>query len=567
MDSALKRLRVKFIILGSLISLSVIVIMLLILNFLMGLSYINDRKTESELIEQTAMSNAPAPDTEYISFETAEKTADNGFRIKRNPRKIESVTLFGEISCTTKNADWYCAGGGLIMYTTDGRSIYRKYAFNRDVKSITIDFSDYDNIIENELPAKVDKDEIDETLFIVSDIWWTSASDAFYNRKSKVTLQLTGVEIKYSESLASGMIENYSVVKRSFSDIYQAGVPEALNDSSGFYFVTDKNNRLIEINNGNSGLQITEDEADAYISSVLKHGDNKIRINDAEYYTSITKNDNVKVFTFLYDGKINSSVRTLMMYSVISGTVVFLLLFLLIYQFSGTAVKPVVESYEKQKRFISNASHELKTPLTVISATADIMRNQTGDNKWLDCIKAQSEKMTSLISEMLELTRLSESDRFANEFRNFDVSRKVMDTLLYFESRAYEEHRFLSSNIQPDVLMYGHEGKTEQLVSLLIDNALKYSDVESNIEVRLFKEHDNIILECENLCSNFNQEDKTKLFDRFYRSDKNYPSETEGYGLGLSIAKAITELHKGKLGVDYVNKNVIFKAVFPAAKA
>ena len=249
--------------------------------------------------------------------------------------------------------------------------------------------------------------------------------------------------------------------------------------------------------------------------------------------------------------------------STILGTVIFALLLSIILCISRRIVAPISESFEKQKQFISNAGHELKTPVTVISATTDLLERKHGNDRLLDTIKAQSDKMGNLVGELLELSRLSEINENKTQFSNFSISDIVNNTVLYFESRAFEEQHALEINIDEGVTMYGDSRKIERLIGILLDNALKYADAQSRIRITLSEQKGRIILTCSNRCTEINQEQISHLFERFYRAEESHFNEKEGFGLGLSIALAITELHKGEISVSLNDNTVIFKIHLP----
>lgn len=249
--------------------------------------------------------------------------------------------------------------------------------------------------------------------------------------------------------------------------------------------------------------------------------------------------------------------------STILGTVVFALLLSIILCISRRIVAPISESFEKQKQFISNAGHELKMPVTVIFATTDLLERKHGNDRLLDTIKAQSDKMGNLVGELLELSRLSEINENKTQFSNFSISDIVNNTVLYFESRAFEEQHALEINIDEGLTMYGDSRKIERLIGILLDNALKYADAQSRIRITLSEQKGRIILTCSNRCTEINQEQISHLFERFYRAEESHFNEKEGFGLGLSIALAITELHKGEISVSLNDNTVIFKIHLP----
>ena len=169
----------------------------------------------------------------------------------------------------------------------------------------------------------------------------------------------------------------------------------------------------------------------------------------------------------------------------------------------------------------------------------------------------------SLVSELLELSRLSEINENKTQFSHFSVSDIVNNTILYFESRAFEEQHELEMDIDDGLTMYGDSRKIERLMGILLDNALKYADAQSIIRITLSEEKGHINLICSNRCTEINQEQISHSFERFYRAEESHSNKKEGFGLGLSIAQAITELHKGEISVSLNDNIVIFKIHLP----
>ena len=235
--------------------------------------------------------------------------------------------------------------------------------------------------------------------------------------------------------------------------------------------------------------------------------------------------------------------------------------FIFSYYLSRWAIKPVKDALEKQRRFISDASHELKTPLTVISANADVLEAEIGDNKWLGNIKSQSEIMSDLVFDLLDLAKMDET-REEMVFSTFDLSSVVLSKTLEFECTAFECGKTFEQNITDGIIYRGNEDSIKHLVTILIDNAIKHSDEKGIIRVTLTTSNNKKIFQVYNTGNGIKNSEKDKIFNRFYRSDESRSKETGGYGLGLSIAKSITEAHGGTITVDgEENKWISFTVV------
>lgn len=234
-----------------------------------------------------------------------------------------------------------------------------------------------------------------------------------------------------------------------------------------------------------------------------------------------------------------------------AAIIIFSLIFVFVFSYflSKWAIKPVKNAFENQKRFISDASHELKTPLTVISANADVLESEIGDNKWLSNIKSQSSLMSGLVYDLLDLAKLDET-KDEMIMTEFDLSSVVLNKALEFECTAFENHKTFEQNIKENIKFKGNEDSIKHLVTILIDNAIKHSDVNGLIRVTLTTDGNKKILQVYNTGNGIKNDEKDKIFNRFYRSDQSRSKETGGYGLGLAIAKSIAEANHGTISVD-----------------
>ena len=245
------------------------------------------------------------------------------------------------------------------------------------------------------------------------------------------------------------------------------------------------------------------------------------------------------------DGSMSRS--SLMQSMTIAGLVLLgcaALVLILIFLLSKKAVKPIAESYEKQKQFITDANHELKTPLTLILANLDIAEAELGQNEWLDDIRAEGHRMTELVNQLVALSRMDEEGQPLN-ITEVAFGELVADTAREFEPLAKERGKALTANIDKEISYCGDEALLHRLVGILMDNAIKYCDQGGEISVDLHRGR-KIVLTVENTYAAVDELELNRLFDRFYRADKARKF-TGGYGVGLSMAKAIVEKHKGEI--------------------
>ena len=215
---------------------------------------------------------------------------------------------------------------------------------------------------------------------------------------------------------------------------------------------------------------------------------------------------------------------------------------------SRWVTKPVKLAFDKQKQFIADASHELKTPLTIITANAEVLASSLSGNRWLSHILEQTGRMKYLINNLLDLAKLDAYSE-KQDFLNFDLSRAVKNASLSFESLAYEYQKEYQMEIDPSLSFHGNEAGIKQLVTILLDNAFKYSDEKGTILIRLSCHGDKKELLVHNTGKGIPAKEQKHIFERFYRSDTSRSRESGGYGLGLSIAEAIVKSHKGHIHV------------------
>ncbi len=260
------------------------------------------------------------------------------------------------------------------------------------------------------------------------------------------------------------------------------------------------------------------------------------------------------------DGSMNrATTRTMLLTAgsvlIVSMAVVLLLIILL----SRRAVQPMAESYEKQKQFITDANHELKTPLTLILTNLDILEAETGRNEWLEDIRTEGQRMSGLVNQLTTLSRLDE-DQPNLVKSEFLFSEMVQDTVSEFLPLASSRDLCLSANIQPGLHYVGDEGALRRMVAILLDNAVKYCDPSGAITLSLtVRRH--VTLTVENTCQNVERIPLNRLFDRFYRTDK---ARTAGssFGIGLSLAQSIVRQHKGEISAYQAGpKRIGFKVL------
>ena len=333
--------------------------------------------------------------------------------------------------------------------------------------------------------------------------------------------------------------------------------------SSYIIVTTDKDGNIS--NTKESGITMDEDDLKECVKTAIESKEMSGQISS--YNLMFVKLDGMDGYTIaLADSSgINTNLRNtlLLNFGLFIGSmgIIFLISFLL----SSFAVKPVKSAWEQQKQFVADASHELKTPLTVILANNNIMMSHTNstvkdEKQWLESTEEEAQHMKSLIDQMLFLAK-SDAGETNVEMSEVDFSEIVEGTSLNFEPVAFEKGVMIDPQIDSEVTLIGNATQLNQLSHILIDNAVKYSEENSTVTIKLKKNSDGVEFSVNNFGSVISEDDLEHIFDRFYRAEKS--RTTKGYGLGLSIAKKIVESTNGKLTVQSNEKDgTTFTAIY-----
>ncbi|MCD7835895.1 MAG: HAMP domain-containing histidine kinase [Lachnospiraceae bacterium] len=337
-------------------------------------------------------------------------------------------------------------------------------------------------------------------------------------------------------------------------------------DTRFFTVVLKNDGTVISVDTGKIAA-VSTSEAGEYAQSLYSNG-KYIGFWDSYRYRAIqvtgTNNEENTMYIFVNCERELNSFRSFLFSSIGVSILGMFLVFILVFYFSKLLVKPVAESYDKQKRFITDASHELKTPLTIIDANTEVIEMETGETEWTKSIHNQVKRLTSLTQKLVFLSRMDESNSNTMTMLDFSLSDAVLETAMPFVAVASTNNKSLSLNITPGLILHGDEALIRQLVSLLLDNAIKYSSAQGEITLTLKENGRSKILSILNPADNISAGSQDILFDRFYRADSSRNSSTGGFGIGLSVAKAIVLSHRGNISAKSDDgKSIIFTVTLP----
>lgn len=319
--------------------------------------------------------------------------------------------------------------------------------------------------------------------------------------------------------------------------------PEIPYESRFFSVLLNENGDII-LTDTSKIVSIDTAKAMEYASEVWEKETEKGFLEDYRYWRC-SSNGEVRIIFLDCRRQLDNFQNFLLTTFGVSG-IGLLSVFILMVYLSARIVKPFSDNYEKQKRFITDAGHELKTPLTIIEADTEVLEMDFGENEWLQDIQGQTKRLADLTNILVMLSRMEEGQ---NSFRKieFPLSDMVEEVCHTFQAPAKIQEKSLTSTIEPMISMKGDEKAIRGLITILLDNAVKYTNINGQISVTLEKKKNRICLSVFNTTEFISKEQIPHLFDRFYRTDASRNSQTGGYGLGLSIAAATVESHKGKI--------------------
>lgn len=367
------------------------------------------------------------------------------------------------------------------------------------------------------------------------------------------TLVLFGI-LNYINTIDSaieaiGRFDNDAIRKNFANEQFESEI-------KGLYYILIENSKMYVMSDN-----LYDDNIGQYAWEI-NNGHKEKGIIDKYVYKLVPINSNNSIIILMEDESVVSRIKTILYSSIIAFILSEIAIYIIAKKISSVIVKPVCETFEKQKQFISDASHELKTPLAVIEANTDVLEEKTGNNKWISYIQNEIESMNKLINELLFLAKMENKEN-TKEYERLDLSNEVEIITSMFESMAYENNIKIKSNIQENITINMEKEDIKHILSTLLDNAIKHTDFEKEIIVELKKEKNDIVLLVENTGNPIPEEESEKIFERFYRIDKSRNRSEKRYGLGLAIAKSTVQKYNGNIKTYRKNNYTVFEVKIP----
>ncbi len=339
-------------------------------------------------------------------------------------------------------------------------------------------------------------------------------------------------------------------VKKTFSPSYQR---------NPFYIISYDKNLNETSFHASKGNTYPEDDIRESAESIMQSPSNQGRYS-MYYYQKEVKDDGTTTLVLLDSSYVIFSRARILYATIAVGIVGLLATLVLVILLSRRMIQPEIENNKRQLQFITNVSHELKTPLAVIRSNAEMEEISNGESEWTQSTIRQVDRMNGLIKSLVMITKTREKEE-KKALSDINISSVVSQTVKEFSAIAESENKTLTQSVEPDLLIRGDESKLRQLTMILIDNAVKYCDPDGEIGVILEKTRHgkrNVKLTVKNSYADGNEIDCKRFFDRFYREDSSRNIDTGGYGIGLSIAQSICEQYNGNIYAEWENGTIQF---------
>lgn len=337
--------------------------------------------------------------------------------------------------------------------------------------------------------------------------------------------------------------------------------PQIFMDSTIYTVLLDENQNVKDVINHTTD-NISDEEIKEIAENIIKNRNNEnLKIGNL-YFANYSYAFNMKntSLVIIDNTKTKAELIEMLKVSVLIFAILEMIIVISSNQITNWIIKPVEESFNKQKQFIQDASHELKTPLAVIIASSEALENNPNERKWLDNIKEEADGMNNLVSDLLEMAK--SENKVQEQYMEENLSKLVEKSVLTFESLIFEKNIKLTYNIEKNIFFKCDSKGIKQVIGILMDNAIKHSIENGEIIVNLKKDKRNTIIEVSNKGKEIPKKQREKIFERFYRADESRNRTENRYGLGLAIAKNIVNNHNGKIDVNCENGYTTFKIIF-----
>ncbi|CCF02503.1 Two component system histidine kinase [Streptococcus macedonicus ACA-DC 198] len=367
-------------------------------------------------------------------------------------------------------------------------------------------------------------------------------------------------EINKILTLISDNDGTFPSVSKATSELGNTVSVDTLFQYRYFSAVIDKDGNITSLNSS-SISDLTDEQVESYLTKINKSGDRSgdFRYNNHTYSYLVTdESDDSKLIVVLDSTNQVEENMTLLHLSLWMSGVSFVFFVLMVSIFSGRVIEPFIRNYERQRRFITNAGHELKTPLAIISANNELVEMMNGESEWTKSTNDQVERLTGLINSLVAMARLEEQPEVVLTDLNFSAISE--DAAEDFKGPVIKDGKQFVMEIQPDIHVKAEEKSLFELVTLLVDNANKYCDAGGTVSVKLSKANrlSKARLEISNTYAEGKNVDYSKFFERFYREDESHNNKKSGYGIGLSMAQTMVKLFKGSISVSYSRDTITF---------
>ena len=357
-------------------------------------------------------------------------------------------------------------------------------------------------------------------------------------------------------SAAGGYLPDYRLIPQN--EINEFITEESQYENRFFSVIVDENNNVRELNLRNVQT-VSVDEAYTYALQMIeyKRTYGEFTTSDGDYYFKVSELDDGDILVVALDSTSRMKrLNILVRFSLYIGAGSMILFVVILTLLSGKVIQPMIESQKKQKEFITNAGHELKTPIAIISANTEVIEMTQGKSEWTESTMTQINRLSGLINDLITLAKMSEQTSVV--LSDVDYSAEAIEVAASFTSLAKSDNKTLITDIDEGIKVHAEMKGLHTLINILMDNAVKYCDEGGKITISLKEKGKSTVLTVSNTYADGKNVDFNRFFDRFYREDKSHNSTKKGYGIGLSVAESIVKTFKGRINVSYKNGEISF---------